>query len=213
MIKAIKINFGYWLFLLFIQYSYGLVDSQAWTSIAIESKIPYSLKVEFEQELRLKSQLSEFHKSFSELAISYKVLDGLNIKIPYRYTLYNDKIKQRLSIGISYKYNLNLISLKYRTRYQKSYEEDKYPEKLIRNKFTIGYKLGDKLEPYLSGELFHLYKTYFGQLNEYRILIGLAFDLPKKNSIKVFYMYKKKDLNRSNPDVSNVFGLGYKIKL
>ena len=213
MIKAIRINFGYWLFLLFIQYSYGLVDSQAWTSIAIESKTPYSLKVEFEQELRLKNQLSEFHKSFSELAISYKVLDGLNIKIPYRYTLYNDKIKQRLSIGISYKYNLNLISLKYRIRHQESYEGGKDPEKLTRNKFTIGYKLGDKLEPYLSGELFHLYKTYFGQLNEYRILIGLAFDLPKKNSIKVFYMYKKKDLNRSNPDVSNVFGLGYKIKL
>lgn len=213
MIKTIRINFGYWLLLLFIQYSYGLVDNQVWTSIAIESKIPYSLKVEFEQELRLKNQLSKFHKSFSELAISYKVLDGLNIKIPYRYTLYNDKIKQRLSIGISYKYNLNLISLKYRTRYQESYEDDKDSDKLTRNKFTFEYKLGDKLESYLSGELFHLYKTYFGRLNEYRILIGLSLDLSKKNSIKIFYMYKKKDLYRSNPDVSNVFGLGYKINL
>jgi len=51
--KITRITVGYWLFFLFIQNSYGLDDNQSWTSIGFETKLPYSLKLEFEQELRL----------------------------------------------------------------------------------------------------------------------------------------------------------------
>ena len=213
MYKTPRLNIGFWLFFLFIQCSYGLDDNQSWTSIGFETKLPYSLKLEFEQELRLKDQLSTFNQTFSEVSLSYKVFDGLKIDIPYRYAIFEDKIKQRLSFSGSYKYSFKPISLKYRTKFQRTYEKEKTPEDLIRNKFTFEYKLSKKIEPYVSGELFHLFNTDNDQLDEYRVSFGFAIDLPRKNSIKIFYMYKKEDIIKSSPDEINVFGLAYSFKI
>ena len=213
MSKTKRLNIGYGLFFLFIQSSFGIDDTQAWTSIGFEKNLPHSLSFEFEQELRIKDRLSTFSQTISEVSLSYKVIDGLNIGIPYRYAVFDDKTKQRLSLGVSYKYSLKPISLKYRAKLQKSYEKDKIPEQLIRNKFILQYKLSKKIEPFFSGELFHQFNTNNNQLDEYRVSFGLAVDLPRKSSIKIFYIFKKEDLTKTNPDKINVFGLSYTFKL
>ena len=213
MVKPTRINIGYFLLYLFIQYSFGIDDTHTWTSIGCEKKLPHSLSLEFEQELRIKDQLSTFSQTFSEVSLSYKVIDGLNISIPYRYAVFDDKIKQRLSLGASYKYNFNPISLKYRTKLQQSFEKEKTHEYLIRNKLIIVYKLRKRIEPYCSGELFHKFNKSNNELDEYRVSFGLAVDLPRKSSIKIFYIFKNEDLTRANPDKINVFGLSYTFKL
>ncbi len=213
MLKTTKLNFGYYLFFLFIQSSFGIDDTHTWTSIGFEKNLPHSFSLEFEQELRIKDQLSTFSQTFSEVSLSYKVFDGLNISIPYRYAVFDDKIKQRLSLGVSYKYSLKPISLKYRAKLQRSFEKDKIPEQLIRNKFILQYKLSKKIEPFFSGELFHQSNTNNNQLDEYRVSFGIAVDLPRKSSIKIFYIFKNEDLTKTNPDKINVFGLSYTFKL
>ena len=213
MSKTKRLNIGYGLFFLFIQSSFGIDDTQAWTSIGFEKNLPHSLSFEFEQELRIKDRLSTFSQTISEVSLSYKVIDGLNIGIPYRYAVFADKTKQRLSLGVSYKYSLKPISLKYRVKLQRSYEKDKTPEQLIRNKFILQYKLSKKIEPSFSGELFHQFNTNNNQLDEYRVSFGLAVDLPRKSSIKIFYIFKNEDLTKTNPDKINVFGLSYTFKL
>ena len=213
MVKPARINIGYFLLYLFIQYSFGIDDTHTWTSIGFEKNLPHSLSLEFEQELRIKDRLSTFSQTISEVSLSYKVIDGLNISIPYRYAVFDDKIKQRLSLGASYKYNFNPISLKYRTKLQRSFEKEKTHEYLIRNKLIIVYKLRKRIEPYCSGELFHKFNKSNNQLDEYRISFGLAVDLPRKSSIKIFYIFKKEDLTKTNPDKINVFGLSYTFKL
>ena len=213
MVKPARINIGYFLLYLFIQYSFGIDDTHTWTSIGFEKNLPHSLSLEFEQELRIKDRLSTFSQTISEVSLSYKVIDGLNISIPYRYAVFDDKIKQRLSLGASYKYNFNPISLKYRTKLQRSFEEEKTHEYLIRNKLIIEYKLRKKIEPYCSGELFHKFNKSNNELDEYRVSFGLAVDLPRKSSIKIFYIFKKEDLTKTNPDKINVFGLSYTFKL
>ena len=213
MVKPTRINIGYFLLYLFIQYSFGIDDTHTWTSIGFEKNLPHSLSLEFEQELRIKDRLSTFSQTISEVSLSYKVIDGLNISIPYRYAVFDDKIKQRLSFGASYKYNFNPISLKYRTKLQRSFEKEKTHEYLIRNKLIIEYKLRKKIEPYCSGELFHKFNKSNNELDEYRVSFGLAVDLPRKSSIKIFYIFKKEDLTKTNPDKINVFGLSYTFKL
>ena len=210
--KTARLNIGYCLFFLFIQCSYGLDDNESWTSIGFEKKLPYKLELEFEQELRLNNQLSTFKQTFSEVSISYKVFDGLKIQIPYRYAIFEKKIKQRLSFNGSYKYSFKPISLKYRTKFQRTYEKEELPDDLIGNKFTIEFKLSKKIEPYVSGELFHLYNTDHNQLDEYRVSFGVAVDLPRKKSIKIFYTYKKEDITKSSPDKINIFALAYSFK-
>ena len=213
MVKPKRINIGYFLLYLFIQYSFGIDDTHTWTSIGFEKKLLHSLSLEFEQELRIKDRLSTFSQTFSEVSLSYKVIDGLNISIPYRYAVFDDKIKQRLSLGVSYKYNFNPISLKYRTKLQRSFEKEKAHEYLIRSKLIIVYKLRKKIEPYCSGELFHKFNKSNNELDEYRVSFGLAVDLPRKSSIKIFYIFKKEGLTKTNPDKINVFGLSYTFKL
>ena len=206
------IRYGVLLFLL-IPNIYGADDNESWTSIGFEKKLPYKLKLEFEQELRFKDQISTFKQTFSDISLSYKVFDGLRIQIPYRYIVYKDKIKQRLSFSGSYKYSFKPVDLKYRTKFQRTYEDKESTDDMIRNKFSIQYKLGKKVEPYISGELFHPYNGEPKQLDEYRISFGLTVDIMKKNSIKIFYIFKKEDLTKSDPDEINVFGLDYSFKM
>ncbi|HIA80322.1 MAG TPA: DUF2490 domain-containing protein [Candidatus Marinimicrobia bacterium] len=201
------IRYGVLLFLL-IPNIYGADDNESWTSIGFEKKLPYKLKLEFEQELRFKDQISTFKQTFSDISLSYKVFDGLRIQIPYRYIVYKDKIKQRLSFSGSYKYSFKPVDLKYRTKFQCTYEDKESTDDMIRNKFSVQYKLGKKVEPYISGELFHPYNGEPKQLDEYRISFGLTVDIMKKNSIKIFYIFKKEDLNSDPYDV-NIFGLAY----
>ena len=86
------------------------------------------------------------------------------------------------------------------------------PEDLIRNRITIEYELSNKIEPYVSGEFFHLYDADGFQYNENRISFGLNVDLPKKRSMKIFYTHKREDIDGSSPDLISVFGLAYDFK-
>ena len=200
---------------LFIPCVYGADDNEFWTSVSFEKKLPYSLKLEFEQELRLEDQLSTFKQTFSELSLSYKVFDGLILQVPYRYSTYKeqDKVKQRLSIGGSYKYSFKPVSLKYRARIQRTFEKKEPSEDMIRNKCTIDYKLNKSFKPYVSSELFYYYNEDPVQLDEYRMSFGLTVDINKKNSMKIFYIFKKEDITKSDPYEVNVFGLAYSFKM
>ena len=212
-IKVAMPNNRHWLFILLLQCSFAADDTESWNSIGFEKKLPYSLELEFDQEFRLIDQLSTIKQTISKVSLSYKVLDGVRIFIPLRYAIFEDKVKQRLSFGGSYKYGWNPVSLKYRIKLQRTYENGDFPEDLIRNRITIDYKLNKKIEPYVSGEFFHLYNTDQLQYNENRISFGFNIDLPKKRFIKIFYTRKKEDIDSPKPDQINIFGLAYDIKL
>ena len=203
-----------------IQYSYAENDNQSWTKISFEKKLPYSLKLELTQGLRLKDQLSTFNLAFFEASLLYKSSNGLKISIPYRYTIFEDKIKHRLSFGASYQYSFKPISLKYRIKYYRLYENGEPTEEdgsafgdLIRNKFTIRYKSGKKIDPYISGELLYLYSTDNDPFDEYRVSFGIEVDLPKKNSINLFYIFKKESIADSDPNEINIIGFRYISKI
>ena len=213
MLKNIRFYLGHWLLIFCIQNSYGLDDNQSWTSVGFEKKLPYSFKLQFEQELRLEDQLSTFKQTFSEFSLSYSVFKGFKIELPFRYMTYKDKTKKRVSFGGSYKYNFKPVSLKHRTKYQRTYEKGGIPEELIRNKLSIMYKLNKKIEPYVSGEFIQLLNAQNYPLDETRFSFGLTYELPKKNSMKIFYTLKNEDKTKNNPDEIGVFGLSYNFSL
>ena len=209
-----------YLLFLFDQCLYGADDHQSWTKVSLEKKIPFSLKLELAQGLRLKDYVSTFNQAFFELSLSYKDSNGLRINIPYRYTIFEDKIKHRLSFGASYQYSFKPVSLKYRIKYYRLYENGEPLGEggvtlgnLIRSKLTILYQSGKKTNPYISGEWFHLLNTDNNLLDEYRASFGIEIDLPRKNSINIFYLFKKEDITKSNPDEISIFGLSYISKI
>jgi len=213
-LQNIRFYLGYWLLFFCIQSSYGLDDNQSWTSVGFEKKLPYSFKLQFEQELRLDNQLSTFKQTFSEFSLSYTVFKGFKIEIPFRYMTYKDKTKQRVSFGGSYKYSFKPVSLKHRTKYQRTYEKrGEIPEELIRNKFSIMYRLNKKIEPYVSGEFIQLDGSHNYLLDETRFSFGLTYELPRKNSMKIFYTLKNEDKTKNIPNEIGIFGLSYNFSL
>ena len=213
MLKYIRYYLRHWLLIICIQSSYGLDDNQSWTSVGFEKKLPYSFKLQFEQELRLDNQLSTFKQTFSEFSLSYSVFKGFKIELPFRYMTYKDKTKQRVSFSGSYKYSFKPVSLKHRTKYQRTYEKGETPDELIRNKLSINYRLNKKIEPYVSGEFIQLLDATNYPLDETRFSFGLTYKLPKKNSIKIFFTLKNEDKTKKNPDEIGVFGLSYNFSL
>ena len=207
--KYIRKHYFLWFFFIASNQSYAKVDTESWSSIGFGKKLPHSFKLDFEQSLRLKDDISSFKQTFTEGSISYNIFNGLKIFIPVRYAVFKNKTKKRLSFGISYKYNLNRITLRYRSKLQKTYQIDKMFDPLFRNKLTTESKINKKLKLYFSQEISHfIYHRQF-DYDEYRLSIGARINLDKKRETKIFYTQKIEGLSRKKQDKTNVFGLSY----
>ena len=189
----------------------GADDFESRNTISYQVKLPQSFKIDFEQSLRLRGNQFSFRQTFTEATISYKVIDGLKLLLPLRYAIFEDKIKKRISFGGTYKYKFNYYTMRYKSRYQRVYEKDEDLEDLIRNKFTIQYKSNKDIDPFVSYEIFNPFNSGLGEMNEYRLSVGGAIDLPKKKSAKIYYQYKIEDLDKKNSEVLNIIGLSLSL--
>ena len=185
------------------------MSNESWNAIGFEAKLPYSFKLGLEQNLRFVDQSPRFKQTFTELSLSYTLIDGLVIMIPLRYAVFDDKTKQRLSFAGSYKYDLKPIRFKYRLKFQRIYEDGIFTDDVARNKLSIRYRLNKRIRPFISGETFLFKNLNKYQFDEYRFSFGIKVDFLEKRSINIFYIRKVEDINKSNPDQINVFGLAY----
>ena len=200
-----------WCYLIGNQLLIGADDFESRNTISYQVKLPQSFKIDFEQSLRLRGNQFSFRQTFTEATISYKVTDGLKLILPLRYAIFEDKVKKRISFGGTYKYKFNDYTMRYKSRYQRVYEKDEDLEDLIRNKFTIQYKSNKDIDPFVSYEIFNPFNSGVGEMNEYRLSVGGAIDLPKKKSAKIYYLYKIEDLDKKNSEVLNIIGLSVSL--
>ena len=176
-----------WFFFIASNQSYAKVDTESWSSIGFGKKLPHSFKIDFEQSLRFKDDISSFKQTFTEISISYNIFNGIKVFIPVRYAVFKNKTKKRISFGISYKYNLKRISFRYRSKIQRAYQSDKIFDPLIRNKLTTESKINKKLKLYFSQEISHfIYHRQF-DYDECRSSLGAKINLGKKREAKIFY--------------------------
>ncbi len=196
-------------FVVAFHHSYAKVDTESWSSVGFGKKLPHSFKLDFEQSLRLKDDISSFKQTFTEISISYNIFNGIKVFIPFRYAVFKNKTKKRISFGISYKNNLKRITFRYRSILQRAYQSDKIFDPLIRNKLTTESKINKKLKLYFSQEISHfIYHRQF-DYDEYRFSVGARINLGKKRETKIFYTQKIEGLSKKKQDKKNVFGLSY----
>jgi len=193
-----------------LQFSFGSNDFESRNAITFQLKLPHSFKIEFKQGLWLSGKELSFKQTLTELDLSYKINNRFNIFIPFRYAIFEDEIKKRLSFGGSYKYSLKTLSFRYKTRFQRVYEEDNKLEETFRNKFSVINKLKKDFELFLSAELFNPHdQKGDNKINEYRISFGANTGFSKNKSIKTYYTFKAEDINKETPDITNIIGLSY----
>ena len=97
-INTLKFTIKFSFVVLFIIFnnSFAKVDSESWSSMGFGIKLPYSLKLDLEQSLRLKDNSSSFKQTFTETIISYNMFQKIKVFIPVRYAVFKNKIKKEL---------------------------------------------------------------------------------------------------------------------
>ena len=198
-------------FLLFSRLLYGAEDFESRNTISYGFKLPYSIKLDCKQSLRLSGKEQSFKQTFTELTFKYEIIDDLSVIIPIRYAIFDDKVKSRITFGGVYKIGMKPIKIRFKTRYQSTHEKDKDPDELYRNKIYAHYRLNKKFEPFFTYEVFHPANSNDNSLNEYRFSLGTDFDLPRKRSLKLYYQFKVEDLNKKSPDKAHILGLTFSL--
>ena len=215
------------LFLIITNVSFSQSDTNdlsLWSSIGINYSPTKKLDFELEQQLRLKENISETDKYFTQLSAEYEVFKNLKLGGGVRYIKENDNEGAvqgyenhfRFHLDASYKQSLNNFDIKYRVRYQNenelgvSNEEGDYANQHIRFKTSIGYNIKKwKLDPEISAEIFnHFEKGDENGYDKYRLSIGTDYKFKKLGKIGIFYMFEK-ELNESIPETTNIIGLNY----
>ena len=199
------------IFFFTLNYIFAAIDNQSWSSLNFKIDAPFSTKLNIEQSLRFEDNLSQFKQTFTEISISYKINDLMRIDIPYRYSIYNNKTKNRISIGSSIKLNKKKIGTKYRLKFQNTKESNKPIEITFRNKFTISYKVKKKIEPFIAYEIFNPYGQMMDGIDETRISLGSQIKINKKRYIKFYYIHKKEDLLKAKNNSLYILGLDYSL--
>jgi hypothetical protein len=193
----------------FLNTMYGENDLHSYSNVNLEFKMASKLKLKLRQTLRLKSNFSEFNQTFSELSLTYQLNDVFKISVPYRYVIYKDKTKHRLSISSSLKLDKNPLSYKYRFKLQNTKQTDKDIEHVLRNKFSLSYKINKKYRPFISFEYLNPYESEMLKAEEYRLSLGSQINLKNKKSFKIYYLLKREDLQKNEPYSVNVIGFDY----
>ena len=180
-------------------------------SVSYKIKLPNSLRIDLEQSIRSRGESLLFRQTFSEASLSYELFDNMKIFIPLRYAIFKNKVKTRASFGGSYKVQLNDFSVRYKTRYQLGFEEQKDTEQVLRNKLYAYYKVSKRYKPFMSYEIFNLIDSKVENMNEYRVTSGLDIGLRGKKAIKIYFQYKVEDLEKKDTDEMNIIGFSYSL--
>ena len=205
-----SIKLDWLLFLsLFSKQLFSADDFESRNTISYGFKLPYSIKLDCKQSLRLSGKEQSFKQTFTELTFKYEIIDDLSVIIPVRYAIFDDKVKNRISLGGIYKIRMKPIKISFKSRFQSTHEKDKDPDELYRNKIYAHYRLNKKFEPFFTYEVFHPANSNDKLLNEYRFSLGTDFDLPRKRSLKLYYQFKVEDLNKKSPDKAHIMGLTF----
>ena len=197
-----------------------LNDWESWNSIGLKYKLNKKWSFELQENLRLKEDISEIDKYFTQLGAEYNITKKLKLGIAGRYISKNDNTGAvqgyenyfRFHIGVQYKHDINKFTFAYRLAYQNKNElgVDDSANQHIRFKAAVDYNIKHwKLDPEISAEIFnHFEKGEEDGFDKYRITVGSTYNMKDYGKIKFYYRYKKQ-LNEDFPETKNIIGLKY----
>lgn len=198
-------------------------DAMLWTGASADMDLTKDFSVELEAQSRFSNNMSVLSQTYSELGVGYRIVKGFKVGLVYRYSRKNDGEyffnENRFCLDATYKYKLDLgLDFRVRARYQHSFDRlsiinSIYPQKknIFRAGFKVSYKNEDfkLIEPFVGIEFFHAIQptnsTAF--IGTYRFKSGLTLDLPKRNTLSVFYAFEHE--NRPIDNNIHIYGIQY----
>lgn len=199
-------------------------DVESWNLIQVAYKPTKKLKFDIEGQLRFKDNISVIDRYIVQLGTEYSIYKQIKIGGALRYINKNDNVGQiqgyenylRYNFDVSNKHKIERLWIKYRFRFQnrKEFEENVFSNDFdtpyFRYKLSFGYNIKkSKLEPDISGELFH---PIGGEertgVNAFRFTFGASYSLKDYGEIELFYRIQK-ELDIIYLQSTNIIGLKY----
>jgi hypothetical protein len=203
-------------------------DLGSWMTFSLDKGLGDKFGFSFDQELRLKNNLTDINLVYSNFGFNYKAAKFLKISAVYRFIAKqkNDGaygIRNRFYTDFSFKFKPGNWTLGYRARLQGEWRTAGYhsdlgnvPEVFLRNLFKVGYKAGDHFSPYVATELrwqLQNPKLPWGNgFDRERYIIGTDYKINDKNTAG-FYFLLQKEFNVNDPQTLYIIGLEYSISI
>lgn len=193
--------------LLVLQLQAQQSDAELWKGIKLDWEIIDQLGVSVENHVRLKNNFSTFKSDVTEVSFESKLLKLVRLSSGYRFTLEPSANKHRVFYDISVRPEISSLNTQFnfRLRNQHEFQNAEQVEGTLRPRITIKYsKKKLKIEPLVGIEAFYQYDFKENEWNRYRLMFGFDYDLPRKATLDVLYIFQK-EFNEPGAEQSHIF--------
>ncbi len=195
-------------------------DFAAWMSAELKYKVNKQWMLSAEEQLRLKSDVSEVDKHFSEFGLRYNAPRGFSLDGGFRWIRRNDtqgkiqgyESQRRYHFSVNSKYKLGRFSLGYRMRYQSKEDVESVdaeePDQHLRFRAQIRYNVPNwRLDPTLSAELYRsIGAAVDAEFDKVRYTLGTDWKAWDNGKMGTFYRLEK-ELGVESPETTHIIGL------
>jgi hypothetical protein len=210
--------------------SVNYADFGSWNSFSVEAKFNKKISAIFNEECRLRENISQLNLFYTELGIQYRPYSFLKTSLVYRWIdkyQYEDEtfsFRNRLMWDVNVKKSLNkklTIAFRHRLQAEKkdwfSSERGYLTEWYSRNKFNLKYQLIKKIDAYAAVEFRYQLHDYRNLESEHlwhrnRYQIGADYSINDSNEFGIYYLVQK-EFNVSLPENFYVIGLQYALTI
>jgi hypothetical protein len=203
-------------------------DFGAWMTFSLNKDLAGDLQFNFDQEFRLRDNLSTVNLLYTNLGLSYKFSKAFKLGVSYRFI---NKHKEDLTWGNRHRLQTDFVfkvkpgrfTLGYRARFQAevrgygySGEYGNVPEIYMRNLFKAGYKVNDMVSPYVGTELRWQIQNpripYHDGFDRSRFIGGVDLTFTDVQTLGL-YVLLQKEWNVMDPQTLYILGVEYVINL
>ncbi len=195
-------------------------DLQLWSGAAVEKSLGKDWTLTLGEEIRFKHNISEISNYFTEAELGYRINKNFALEGAYRFTRDRKsdgsyETRTRYNVDLRFRSFLDFMSIDYRLRYQKEVEgfrlldQGTDYEKYVRHRIRFRYEDLRKIKPFISGEVFQLFRfAENGTFHYIRVQTGIKAEPGRWGSFVVSYGFNR-EFTRLEPAMIYQFKLNY----
>lgn len=192
-------------------------DAVLWLSLKSNIRLNDRVSIGINPEILMNENYQEIGRFNVDLGGDYKITKQFKMGLYYRFAksrlLDNSyENRHRWYLEGAYKFKLERISTTVRLRYQSNYDQEgtaidfDNPQESLRTKVSLRYNTKKRWNPFLEGEIWTNLEEEL--VDNYRIGLGIEYDISKRQSIITAYKLNK-EVNQKNEITSHIIYLCY----
>ncbi|GAB4132566.1 MAG: hypothetical protein Fur0041_03990 [Bacteroidia bacterium] len=203
-------------------------DLGMWNTFSFNKDLAKKFTFNFDQELRLRNNLSTLNLIYTNIGLTWKVNKTLRIAGVYRFIdKYKDDetwgVRHRIYTDFIFRFKPDNFTINYRARFQSEWRSWGYaaefgniPEMYLRNLLKVSYKINDHISPYVGMEARWQIENprivYHDGFDRIRFFAGVDYNINNSNTVGLYFL-NQIEWNIVDPETLYIIGIEYSISL